>query len=119
MIAAGRPGPVGSGASDASGGDGWCAWGDEEEPLEEIGLYLPLHDDEGNALPVGPPWALTSNPPHPATETVDLLGYGSVEDVCLPSGAQIPCVVQPPGGLTVSTQPIYLCLVIDGSLCLC
>ena len=52
----GRAGPEGPG----SGSSDPFFTGDEEEPVEEVGLYLPLHDDEGNLLPVGPPWALRS-----------------------------------------------------------
>jgi hypothetical protein len=84
---------------------------------DEAGLYLPLQDDEGLPLPIGPPWALQQLQLHandessaPAVVTTcsssggrdglpDLLGYETVEEVVLPSGASVPCCVQLAGGL--------------------
>ena len=97
--------------------DGWCEW-----QADEAGLYLPLQDDEGLPLPIGPPWALqqtramtddTAALPHVTTccsssgvnSTTrppllpDLLGYEAVEQVVLPSGMSVPCCVQLSGGL--------------------
>ena len=44
----------------APGDTVWCDWDVEVEGVveEEQPFYLPLQDDEGNPLPIGPPWAL-------------------------------------------------------------
>ena len=85
--------------------------------VDEAGLYLPLQDDEGLQLPIGPPWALRRLQLHAEDETSvpaaittcgssgardslpDLLGYEAVEEVVLPSGASVPCCLQLAGGL--------------------
>eukprot|EP01046_Picozoa_sp_COSAG06_P060066 COSAG06_NODE_12645_length_1348_cov_109.242594_1_plen_133_part_00 len=74
---------------------------------QEAGLYLPLEDDDGLLLPIGPPWALeaaaATRPAVAATAAAaglpDLLGYATVEEVFLPSGVGVACCVQPAGGL--------------------
>ena len=108
----------------APGDTVWCDWDVEVEGVveEEQPFYLPLQDDEGNPLPIGPPWALRARREQDeqaggedgtprgdakrqrrsaaASTEPDLLGYAVVEEMVTPDGVAVACLLQEVGGLS-------------------